>query len=582
MSNLSLFKATDRDRSNLDRSLINIVSKLKKYKLQYPGLSNQELFEQYKKDNIDLLDLLLTQRSVRSDTFRLNAINTLLDNNNTFLRIYNEVLRDAKDGKVDLTDISGLNFTLNAEECLRTHVIDGIYSARNELQQNIEIMGITPYRFQKLDLKSLKKSDFSKETIDTLAYLKKSEFDRITIMTKTYKEKFESTLKQTYATTIMYYYEHFKKLGFIDTYMLNQMKKFPDALHVDIDDLDNFFTPENLGNLGITELSALYAFYSNRFTKELQELETLNFCLASGYSLDKFMEAEDPSTVIPEYMKAPLINEQKFISNLSDELLARNRAEVMQRQSFLAPENTYSSSFDLRTAVPEDVRKEYMNFFGRRESDFYYIMTQTFNLRNHTLNQYFSKDASLLALLSTIASNKDAVQNWGVILDRDECGTEQDKLNLKKDYLLLGFDIKGLNMPLRLHIPTDTVKDFAREYLESEYIPVYEGDNDFRYMTRPLSTPLLFGQPERIVKDLQTKVDSRDESKPLYQSDKLYSHLLYISNPSEKSFPDHLKTEILEGKKGKKKKKLKQIKRFVSVKSGEILTERQLNNIKHK
>ena len=95
MSNLSLFKATDRDRNNLDRSLINIVSKLKKYKLQYPDLSNQELFEQYKKDNIDLLDLLLTQRSVRSDTFRLNAINTLLDNNNTFLRIYNEVLRDA-------------------------------------------------------------------------------------------------------------------------------------------------------------------------------------------------------------------------------------------------------------------------------------------------------------------------------------------------------------------------------------------------------------------------------------------------------------------------------------------------------
>ena len=161
MSNLSLFKATDRDRNNLDRSLINIVSKLKKYKLQYPGLSNQELFEQYKKDNIDLLDLLLTQRSVRSDTFRLNAINTLLDNNNTFLRIYNEVLRDARDGKIDLTDISGLNFTLNSEECLRTHVIDGIYSARNELQQNIEIMGITPYRFQKLDIKSLKKSDFS-------------------------------------------------------------------------------------------------------------------------------------------------------------------------------------------------------------------------------------------------------------------------------------------------------------------------------------------------------------------------------------------------------------------------------------
>ena len=52
MSNFQLFKATDRDKDNLDRSLINIVSKLKIYKLQYPDLSNEELFEQYKKDNI--------------------------------------------------------------------------------------------------------------------------------------------------------------------------------------------------------------------------------------------------------------------------------------------------------------------------------------------------------------------------------------------------------------------------------------------------------------------------------------------------------------------------------------------------
>ena len=147
-------------------------------------------------------------------------------------------------------------------------------------------MQINPYKLSKLDVKSLRNYGFSKEVIDKITYLKKSEFERITIMTKEYKAHFEATLKQTYATTIMYYYEHFKKLGFINNYTLNQTKKFPQDLAVNVQDLDEFFTLDNLNKLGITELSALYAFYSNRYTKELQELETLNFCIASGYSLD--------------------------------------------------------------------------------------------------------------------------------------------------------------------------------------------------------------------------------------------------------------------------------------------------------
>lgn len=581
MSNFQLFKATDRDRDNLDRSLINIISKLKVYKLQYPDLSNAELFEQYKKDNIELLNLLLSQRSVRADTFRLNAINTLISNPYSFMKMYNDVLHDARDGKVNLDNIDDLNITLNAEECQRTHTIDSIYSARKELEANLTAMKLTPYQLSKIDLKALRRSGFTKEAIEELAYLKKPEFERITIMTKQYKTKFEATLKQTYVDTIMCYYEQFKKLGFINNYTLNQTKKFPQDLAVTVEELDEFFTPDNLTKLGITELSALYAFYSNRYTKELQELETLNFCLAYGYSLDDFMNAEDPSQVIPEYMKAPLINEQKCITEISDELLLTGRIEAHKKQSFLAPENTYSATFDLTTAVSKEVKQEYMAQFHKKEKDFYRIMSQTFTLRNHTSNQYFSKDSSMISLLSTIASNKDKVENWGIILEKDEYDDEPKSLNLKRKYLLLGFDIKGLNMPLRLHIPTDSIKDFAREYLDSEYFPIYDGDQDFRYNARPLSTPLLYGQPKRVVENLKAKLASKKQGEPVYQSDRLYSHLLYIADSSTQ-LPDHLKSEVTEGKKGHKKKKLKHIKRYASVKTGDIYTTKQLSALNQK
>lgn len=573
MSKLIIFKTSNRNIENFDTSIKNIVSKLKKYKLQYPDLSNEELFEKYKEDNIELLNHLLSKRAVRSDTFRLNAINSLLASDNTFRRIYSDVIRDAQAGKVNLDDISKLNFNLNSASCQRTHVIDGIYCVRKEMSKNLAMLKLTPFQFERLNLKKLDLSTISKDTIETLKYLKKSEYDRIVESTKLYKAHFESNLKENYIQTLMYYYEYFKKLGYMDNYLQIQMKKYPSDLQITFNEIDEFFTPENLNQLGITELAALYAFYSNRFTKELQEVETLNFCLAKGYSIDEFMEAEDPSKVIPEFMKAPIINEQDFIAEVSDNLLCKSRVESERKQSFLNPDNTYSSTFDLNTDIPEDIQNQYVELFGKKKTDFYKVMSKTFVLRNHTSNQYVAKDASMLSLLSTIATYGNKVQNWGIILDKDSDGNEKDKLNVNSDLLLLGFDIKGLNMPLRLHIPTDMVKDFSREYLNSEYFPVYEGDTDFKIGSRHLPTHILMKQPNRILANIKTKLSKKELD---INTQKLYSHLLYLNDPNETSLPDHLKTPVLEGKKGNKKQKLRHIKRYVSLKSGTILNERQL------
>ena len=201
------------------------------------------------------------------------------------------------------------------------------------------------------------------------------------------------------------------------------------------------------------------------------------------------------------------------------------------------------------------------------------MIHKTFTLKNHTANQYYSKDSSLLSLLSCIATYPSSVKNWGVV-------AKNNSINPNHNYQIVNFDIKGFNMPLRVHFPTDMLKDFAREYLESNYISVYEGDTDFKYMGLKLPVSLFLAQPDRVITSLHEKVDSIDDSKPLSDNDKLFAHLLYIAEKDSDTIPTHLKTMVSEKKNGKKKQKLKFVKRFASLKTGEVLNERQYSNVK--
>lgn len=576
MPSFEVFRASDGDIHNFDTAIKTTISKLKILKAQNPDLSNAEVYELYKSKNIEFLNYLLSLNPVRSDTYRLNAINKLLDTPFLFQSTYNSVIRDAAEGKVDLDDISGLNFSLNAEDCMRTHMIDSIHTTRKDVAHILDKLHLSPLQVAKISLKSFKTGNASKETLDVVKYLKKSESERCIENTKLYKSYFEDKVRKNYITTLLGYYSHFKQMGFIDDYLSNQNKKFPDDLCIKPEELDEFFTEESLNNLSITELSALYAYYANRYTKELQRLEVLNFCLSSNYDIDQFMEAENPEEIIPEFKKAMLINEKEFISDLSEELLARNKAKVMKQINFLTPTTSYSTSFDLVTEVPREVKEKYMKFFGRKEKEFYHMMQKTFELKNHTVNQYSSKDSSMLALLSCITANPNEVQNWGIILN------ENGTINLNHEYQLLGFDIKGLNMPLRLHLPTDMIIDFARENLNSSFFPIYLGGDDFMFGFQNLPAAILTKQPKRIKDNIEHHLGNViNPDNPTF-TDKLYSHLNYIANPSKENFPNHLRTKVTEGKKGKKKTYLKHVKQYVSLKTKEILTERQLAMHKEK
>lgn len=571
MPGFEMYQVSQGDISRFDRNVNNFMYSLSKFKEKHPELSSQEAAELYKDKNIEFLNTLLQRNSVRSDTFRLTAIDELLDSQSAFLSCYNEVLRNIRDGKVTLDTKDNLFFSLNREECKRIHVLDSIITARHQKREFLKSLTLTEWQYDKFDLKKYIKDhpgQLDKETIKVLQFYKKSEFERVIINTKEFKEAFVEKIRKNYVDTITDYYTHFKEMGYIEKYLSNHLSTFPKELGINETELDEFFDKENLSSLPLANLSALYAFYSNRYTKELQNLEDGMFVISKGFSADELLKSEMPSEEIPHMNKRALIREKEFLTDLSDRILSGEYAKANSKQNVEKNKQSFfSSTVDLRKYEKEN--QEYQRIFGKRENEFFKTLSQIFSLRNYTRNEYKLKDYSLLATLSTIASSK-SVTNWGIILD-DEY---QDN-----NFYLLGFDIQGLNMPLRLHIPKDMIEDFSREYLKTEFFPLYDGDSDFRYNFKKVSTPLLFGQPKRIAQGLKERIKLIDTSRPLCSNDKFYSHLLYLADKEFSDVPDHLKTTVMEGKKGKKKQKLKYIRKYMSLKTGDVYTEKQLPSI---
>ena len=571
MPGLEMFQVTQGDISRFDRNINNFMYALKKFMEKHPELSSEEAVELYKNKNLEFLNTLLQRNSVRSDTFRLTAIDELLDSNYGFLACYNEVIRGINSGKYKLDEKSNLFFSLNREDCKTTHVLDSIIAARHQKAEFLKSMNLTEWQYDKFDLKKFIKGhpgQLDKETIATLQFYKKSEFERVVINTKEFKESFVQKIRDNYVDTISDYYTHFKEMGYMDKYLANHNSTFPSDLALTEEDLEKFFDKENLNTLPLTNLAALYAFYSNRYTKELQNLEDGMFVLSKGFSIDTLLSAETPSEEIPHLNKRVLIREKEFLTDLSDRILSGEYAKANSKENVeKTNQSFFSSTVDLRRYEKEN--QEYQRIFGKKEKEFFQTLSQIFSLRNYTRNEYKLKDYSLLATLSTIASSK-SVSNWGIILDDDYPDS---------NFYLLGFDIQGLNMPLRLHIPKDMIEDFSREYFKSEFFPLYDGDSDFRYNFKKVSTPLLIGQPEKHRETLREKVSRINKEKPLTSNDKFYSHLLYLADKEFTSVPDHLKTTVVEGKKGKKKEKLKYVRNFVSLKTGEVFTEKQLPSI---
>ena len=194
--------------------------------------------------------------------------------------------------------------------------------------------------------------------------------------------------------------------------------------------------------------------------------------------------------------------------------------------------------------VAAEYQEEYNEYFSKLVPNTMNILTYDIEDRymtgkNMVNNLYKGKNASVLALIE-LCLTRDTIQNWGYIEEDNNLG----------NFIILGFDIEGLNMPLRIHIPKDYLKEFLEANEMQNIVPIYKGNEDFMKLGESMKTPALIPMSKNVKRQIK---DMEINRKGSVQQAMYLEHLKYLANTTTENFPQRLKTPKVIGK-GKKQK----------------------------
>ena len=148
-------------------------------------------------------------------------------------------------------------------------------------------------------------------------------------------------------------------------------------------------------------------------------------------------------------------------------------------------------------------------------------------------NLYEVKDMSAQALMvSLIDSDKNV--NWGYIPEKDEKG--RNSIQRGSKYVLIGFDLKGYNMPIKLHFEKDRIEKFLDGYTNNTAIPIYEGNEDVEINDEFLTTQVLMKLSKKQRAGIKSALKNMSPDDERY---KYISHLNWMMLPNR--YPEHLK-----------------------------------------
>ena len=281
----------------------------------------------------------------------------------------------------------------------------------------------------------------------------------------------------------------------------------------------------NLNNLSLVSTEAITvmsAFYTNRLAKIWPIFARIKFILDKKDVIKKVYENPDLKyedfeftedeikLYMAQYDTLQQILEDKYVSKLTDSEIYKietdDQTREKARKMYSAALSEYAVKYqELYSSFEQDSKNVSINCEAARK---FYIM----------------KHDSIKSLIYAALTDKDQnIINWGYI-PCDE--------NNQKNRVLIGFDIKYLNMPAFFHIKESDLKRIVKEATGDTKIPVYEGAIDMHYFfgKRRITTLVLYPVTKNIRKNL--KVNPKDKVKTLLK------HLIWLQKPKER--PDFI------------------------------------------
>lgn len=549
----TLLHAERTIKSNLRNFDVNysiLFNKVKDYMESNPNLSDDEIEEKLDEYIYNIADELLNVQLIKNENLQYNTFSFLKNNPDRFEYYYNKN-KDSNEIK-KFEKEQQLFYSSNTENNIKISLYDVISFVRNinspdmnkayeEYKQGNSNSSYKNSRFQV----AMKIKEFSegKKEIDVTKYA----IDQ-------FQKLFEDSLNKKYINNLDLIIGRLNSLNALDVYINRHNGKYQywglDSLSLTLNynketgetGLLEKLNDKNLETLSPHKLSILTAFWTNRYLKEMTQINDAYFAIKTMNLIPKIRQSsrDENKNVIVN-----LDDKQKEVICEKNALLTNLIKRVYEDFDYQIKINeTQGKKVNLDKQIEGYVEKElqkinrqvgfdYKVYFDQKSKigrNFILDDIKACNLSQQLVAQLYGiKDTQMMVVLENLYANPKLSDNWGIIIE--------DDYEPKNSKILIGVDIEGFNMPLRLHCSYNDLVDFLRSKENDTKIRYYFGGRDFSTESSHISTNVLFPLSKKQTEYLKSNKENSN----------FVEHLKYLANA--KDFPEHLKEKRFEKKK---------------------------------
>jgi len=531
----------------------------------YPDINKEQVKKMMENIINEMLEESAKCPAFRSDTLKRNTMETLLKDEKLMNETYNEIIKEEKESGKRLKCKDSIRYSANPQTARTQLLEDAIASSRSYLSKFDKDLINQTKSISKSELirRILARTGKTKENRQGLQFdvdfiYSKNELERAKILIKRNMDEMDKTLKQGYIDALMIIGKNLNLYGVLNEYVQRQNEQsrrmgFDNVMQISS---DSVFNTEKLEKMSLHKLAALYAFWTNRFVKVVLVMYK-SYIIMYELGLDTKDKIDDDRNfreVSKGKIKALGIK-FAFVYLQAKKMYDKMYEKAMKRADFKKSEVVYQD--EEIAEIAKKFEKKYREYFSSVgglecfENDLKKDITLYSRLENIREFSYKQKDNSIYSLMDFLIT-ENVSKNWGII---DE--------NKKSRYVLVGADIPGLNMPLRLHIDRSEFLKFIYSKQGSSIIRLYDGKEDFMSNGKNIGTNYLFPITYEQEKSIIKTADNTRETD--YRSG-FINHLAFLADP--RRYPKHLQKMKKIIKKGKEKAVYEVVPRYIDLEDG--------------
>lgn len=545
------------------------------------------------------LNALIENNNILVSAMKINALENLVKNFEEIDKIYNQIIKEEKyEKKCSLDELAYIS--TNAQQNKINVVKECLIALRNDLDaiNNFPDKKFLPRLARKKKrerdkiLDDIEKSKMLEGINQKLGQdirknirqeierkikifrtpeieLLKNAMNRILI---DWRQKF----REKYQSSLIFIGNFLKEFDLIKHYTNtnneNLQKIGLEEIKYTEEEIESLFTQEYLSKLSMEELTYLNVFWINKFAKEMENICKSSFII-TDFDLWKDIFDEKYIKFSQEDLQWELLKIET-LTDFSIECIQFDEENEILKKAIEKIQNDENAkrqatrNLTIKLDITEHIHEIESKYGSKYNTRYSKKLLKSKNNLRHEIDYFKSiyniieaayklKDVSLIGILNNLQLN-DNIKNWGIMSQ-----VEETHLLDRKNWLI-GIDLVGMNMPIRLHIPKDLAIDSICKNGEDKIVPLYMGGEDYKSNSSWLTSPILIPITDEKKKILKEKMNENTSE----MREKLYSHLAYIYGITD--IPNHLKTDESKSKKGKKSEKRVFVKKYINVETGEI------------